>query len=50
VLSNNMTWTARWIASRTIGAKEPEACPGIEALQPDDGTTLACPGIPGNID
>lgn len=29
---------------------EPDACPGIEALQPDDGQTLACPTVPGNAD
>jgi hypothetical protein len=47
---NNMTWTARWIAARTLGATEPPACAGVEALQLDDGGTLACPAVPGNTD
>ena len=50
LLSDNMTWTARWIASRTLGEPEPEACPDVEALQPADGTELACPAIHGNFD
>lgn len=46
----NIPWTARWIASRTLGSPEPEDCAGIEALQPQDGGTLACPAVPGNVD
>jgi pimeloyl-ACP methyl ester carboxylesterase len=50
VRSNNLTWTAQWIASRTLGTPEPEACPGIEALQPAGGEPIACPAVPGNAD
>jgi pimeloyl-ACP methyl ester carboxylesterase len=50
LMSNNMAWTARWIAARTLGAAEPETCAGVDALQASDGSALACPSIPGNID
>jgi hypothetical protein len=49
-MSNKMAWTERWIAARTLGTAEPEACMGVDALQPSDGTALACPSIPGNVD
>jgi hypothetical protein len=46
LLSNNVAWTARWIASRTLGAAAPESCPTLSSLPLAPGETLDCPGIP----
>jgi hypothetical protein len=49
LLDRHVGWVARWIAARTLGEPEPEACPGHDELLPDDGE-LTCLTPPGNAD
>ena len=48
VIERNMAWVVKWATARLGGGPEPAACTTIDALKPDGGGDLTCPGLPPN--
>jgi hypothetical protein len=49
ITRRNADFVNRWIAARTLGGAEPEACTPWAPTSPD-GKAVKCPSLPSNDD